>query len=421
MFDSFAGKISRIFEKLRKSGILRESDVDEALREIRIALLEADVSLNVAKKFIENVREKAIGQNVIKSTSPSQTITKIVHEHLVELLGKSVTLEINKKPYAIMAVGLQGAGKTTTVGKLARFFSKKGRKIVTTSTDIYRPAALEQLRVLSEKIENVIFVSAENNISKICECAQKTMKNEDADILIVDTAGRLHIDELKMNELQEIRKIINPDEIFLVLDIMTGQDALHIAEKFMEALPISGIILTRTDGDARGGVALSMRALTGCEIKFLCTGEQLTDIEFFDAERIADRLLGRGDIVSFVKKAQENFSQEDAEGVMKIIQEGIFTFDDFSEQMEKMTKFGGLKTILRMLPQSSQLENLMQTNGVSDKIIVKNLAIIRSMTKKEKKNHKLLNGSRKKRIAAGSGTTIQEVNRLIKQYENSLD
>ncbi|MDR0753562.1 MAG: signal recognition particle protein [Holosporaceae bacterium] len=421
MFDSFASKISGIFEKLRKSGILRESDIDEALREIRIALLEADVSLNVAKKFIEDVKEKAVGQNIIKSTSPSQTIIKIVHDHLIELLGKSVPLEINKKPYTIMAVGLQGAGKTTTVGKLARFFSKKGKRVVTTSTDIYRPAALEQLRVLSEKIEGAIFVSAENNISKICESAQKAVKDEDADILIVDTAGRLHVDELKMNELQEIHKTIGPDEIFLILDIMTGQDALHIAEKFMETLPISGIILTRTDGDARGGVALSMRALTGCEIKFLCTGEQLTDIESFDAERVANRLLGMGDIVSLVKKAQENFSQKDTEDIMKRMQEGSFTFDDLAEQMEKMSRLGGLKTILRMLPQSGQLENLMQTNGVSDKIIAKNLAIIKSMTKKEKKNHKLLNGSRKKRIAVGSGTTVQEVNKLIKQYENSLD
>ncbi|MDR2646268.1 MAG: signal recognition particle protein [Holosporaceae bacterium] len=421
MFDSFAGKISGIFEKLRRSGILRESDVDEALREIRIALLEADVSLSVAKKFVEDVKEKAIGQNVVKSTSPSQTITKIVHDHLVELLGKSTPLEINKKPYAVMVVGLQGAGKTTTVGKLASFFSKKSKKVVTTSTDIYRPAALDQLRVLSEKVEGTIFISAENNISKICESAQEAMKNENADILIVDTAGRLHIDELKMNELQEIHKIVNPDEIFLVLDVMTGQDALHIAGKFMEALPVSGVILTRTDGDARGGVALSMRALTGCEIKFLCTGEQLTDIESFDAEKVAGRLLGMGDIVSLVKKAQENFSQEDAEDIVKRMQEGIFTFDDLAEQIEKMSKLGGLKTILQMLPKSSQLENLMQTDGISDKTVRRNLAIIRAMTKKEKQNYKLLNGSRKKRIAAGSGTTIQEVNRLIKQYENSLD
>jgi signal recognition particle subunit SRP54 len=420
VFDSFSNKISSIFEKLYKSGILKESDVDAALREIRVALLEADVSLEVARKFIGDVKEKAIGQSVIRSISPGQMMTKIVHDHLIELLGRSAPPEISRRPHKIMILGLQGAGKTTTVGKLARFFSKKDKKIVTASADIYRPAAVEQLRVLTRKIDGVIFAPTKESISQICESAIETTKNENADILIMDTAGRLHIDELKMNELQQIQEAINPHEIFLVVDIMTGQDALNIARKFRETVPISGIILTRVDGDARGGVALSLRAITGCEIKFLCTGEQLDDIEFFDAERIASRLLGMGDIISLVEKAQESFTKEETDEAMKKLQSGSFTFDDLALQMEKMSKLGGLKTILKMLPQSKQLEQMMDSRNVSDKTIVKNLAIIKSMTIKEKRNYKLLNGSRRRRIAVGSGTTVPDVNKLIKQYENSL-
>ena len=425
MFDSFSNKISGIFEKLRKSGILKEEDVDPALREIRIALLEADVSLEVAKKFIADIKEKAIGQNIIKSVSPGQMVTKIVHDHLVKLLGTAAEVNINKKPYKIMLVGLQGAGKTTTAGKLAQFFTKKNKKVVIASTDIQRPAAIEQLRVLSRKINGSVFAQSEEETklshSEISKLALKKTKEEDADVLILDTAGRLHIDDVKMNELTETQEIIDPDEILLVVDIMTGQDAINIAKRFSETIDISGIILTRVDGDARGGVALSMRSLTGYDIKFLCVGEQLSDIEFFDPERIASRLLGMGDIVSLVEKAQESFSEEEAKKTVKKMQEGVFTFDDLASQIEKMSKLGGLKSILKMLPQSQQLESLMDSQGISDKTVTKNLAIIRSMTKKEKRNYKLINGSRRKRIAAGSGTTVQDVNKLIKQYEGTLD
>jgi signal recognition particle subunit SRP54 len=422
VFDAFSSRISGIFERLRRSGVLKESDVDEALRAIRIALLEADVSLDVAKKFIAEIKEKAIGQNVLKSISPAQMVTKIVYDHLLELLGKSEPLKENKKPYKIMMVGLQGTGKTTTSGKLARFFCRKNKKVALASTDIYRPAAIEQLKILGQRINGTIFAqSEENSLEKICDFALESLKNENADVLILDTAGRLHIDEVKMEELQKIQRIINPDEIILVVDIMTGQDAFNIAKKFSEALSISGLILTRVDGDARGGVALSMRALTGCEIKFLCTGERLDDMELFDAERIASRLLGMGDIVSLVEKAQENFSREEAEETAKRLQAGIFTFDDFAAQMEKMSKMGGLKAIMKILPQSKQLEDMMGASGVSDKTIARSIAIIKSMTKKERSNHKLLNGSRRKRIATGSGTTVQEVNKLIKQYEGTLD
>lgn len=425
MFDSFSDRISGIFEKLRRSGALKEADVEAALREIRIALLEADVSLEVARKFIAEIKEKAVGQEVIKSISPGQLVTKIVHDHLVELLGKSLPLTPTDKPYKIMLVGLQGAGKTTTAGKLAHLFTKRNKKVVLASTDIYRPAAIEQLAVLTKKIDGAVFAQqdakADLSVQEITDLALQKTKSEKADVLILDTAGRLHIDDVKMEELVQIADTVKPHEILLVADIMTGQDAINVAKKFSETLNVSGVILTRVDGDARGGVALSMRAVTGREIKFLCVGEKLTDLEPFDAERIAGRLLGMGDIVALVEKAQENFSQEEAEAAAKKMQEGVFTFDDLAVQMEKMSKLGGLKTILKMLPQSKQLESMMDAHGISDKTVARNIAIIRSMTKKEKKNHKLLNGSRKKRIALGSGTTIQEVNKLIKQYESALD
>lgn len=426
MFNSFSSKISEIFDKLRKSGVLKEADVEKALREIRIALLEADVSLDVARKFIDEVKEKAVGQDVIKSVSPGQMVVKIVYDHLVELLGKSSEINVDRKPFKVMIVGLQGTGKTTTAAKIARFFSKKGKKVQLTSTDTHRPAAIEQLRVLSEKIEGVSFVQPsekaieKHDYAKISKDALQALEENDADMLIVDTAGRLHIDDVKMNELEEMESIINPDEILLVVDIMTGQDAINIAKKFSESLKISGIVLTRVDGDARGGVALSMRALTGCSVKFLCTGERLEDIEFFDPDRIAGRMLDMGDIVSFVEKAQENFSQEEAEATARKMQEGVFTFDDLEKQIEKMAKMGGLRSIVKMLPQSTQIESFMEAQGISDKTVARNVAIIRSMTKKEKNNYKILNGSRRKRIAKGSGTTVQEVNKLIKQYETTL-
>jgi signal recognition particle subunit SRP54 len=426
MFDSFSDRISGIFDKLRRSGTLRESDVDTALREIRIALLEADVSLEVAKKFIVEIKEKALGQSVLKSVSPTQTVVKIVHDHLVELLGVPAEIDVNKKkPYKIMLVGLQGAGKTTTAGKLAKFLTKKNKKIMLASTDTQRPAAIHQLRVLVSKIDGAEFAQSEENndlsYQKIAKLALSKTDELKSDVLILDTAGRLHIDDVKMNELIETAEIIKPDEILLIADIMTGQDAINIAKRFSEALKISGIILTRVDGDARGGVALSMRSVTGCDIKFLCVGERLDDIELFDPERIADRLLGMGDVVSLVEKARENFSQEEAEAAAGKMMQGVFTFDDFAAQIEKMSKFGGLKSILKMIPQGKQLESLIDSQGISDKTVAGHLAIIRSMTKKEKSNYKIINGSRRKRIAAGSGTSVREVNRLIKQYEGSLD
>lgn len=424
LFNSFSEKISGIFDKLRRSGVLKESDVDTALREIRIALLEADVSLDIARKFISEVKERAIGQNVLKSVSPGQMVIKIVYDYIVELLGKSEPINLNKSPYKIMLVGLQGAGKTTTAAKLANFFSKKNKKVLLASTDIYRPAAIDQLKILSDKIKNAVFLQDEKDKSlsaaEIAKNALKDLKESESNVLIVDTAGRLQIDEIKMDELVELEKIIRPDEIILVSNIMTGQESFNVAKRFSEVLNINGIILTQVDGDARGGVALSMRSVTNCPIRFLCVGEKLDDIEQFNAEQIASRMLDMGDIVSLVEKAQENFSQEEALTNLKKMQSGVFTFDDLASQMERMSKMGGLKMIIKMLPQSKQIQDAMAAQGLSDKSVAKSLAIIRSMTKKEKANHKLLNGSRKKRIAKGSGTTIQEVNKLIKQYENAL-
>lgn len=428
MFESLSDKICGIFAKLRSSGVLKERDVDAALREIRIALLEADVALDVARNFINEVKELAVGQEVIKSVSPAQMVIKIVHDHLVRLLGGKVGESLenaakeDKVPRRVLLAGLQGAGKTTTAAKLANLFSKQNKQVVLASTDIYRPAAIEQLRVLSKQVPNAHFIDESEDMSceKIVSIAMNEQKNKNADALIVDTAGRLQIDEMKMDELREIFEQLQPDETFLVVDIMTGQDAINIAKKFSETLPLTGIILTRVDGDARGGVALSMKALTNCDIRYLCVGESLNNIEKFDAERIASRMLGMGDIVALVEKAQQNFSREDAEAGLRQIQSGAISLDDYAKQMEKMSKFGGLSGLMKLLPNSKMIEDAMKSQGVSDKTIAHNIAIIRSMTKQERKNYKIINGRRRKRIAAGSGTTIQDVNRVLKQYEATL-
>ena len=424
MLDGISNAFTDVFKKISGKSTINEDNIKSAVSEIRVALLEADVSLDIARKFISEVKERAIGQNVLKSVSPGQMVIKIVYDYIVELLGKSEPINLNKSPYKIMLVGLQGAGKTTTAAKLANFFSKKNKKVLLASTDIYRPAAIDQLKILSDKIKNAVFLQDEKDKSlsaaEIAKNALKDLKESESNVLIVDTAGRLQIDEIKMDELVELEEIIRPDEIILVSNIMTGQESFNVAKRFSEVLNISGIILTQVDGDARGGVALSMRSVTNCPIRFLCVGEKLDDIEQFNAEQIASRMLDMGDIVSLVEKAQENFSQEEALTNLKKMQSGVFTFDDLASQMERMSKMGGLKMIIKMLPQSKQIQDAMAAQGLSDKSVAKSLAIIRSMTKKEKANHKLLNGSRKKRIAKGSGTTIQEVNKLIKQYENAL-
>lgn len=427
MFESLSDKIYDIFSRLRSSGVLKESDVDSALREIRIALLEADVSLDVARRFISEVREKAIGEEVIKSVSPDHMVIKIVYDHLVDLLGgnheeEKTSSKSVKIPHKVLLAGLQGAGKTTTAAKLANLFAKQNKRIVMASTDIYRPAAIEQLRILSARVPNAHFIEESEKMSckEIVSLAVAEQKNKQADTLIVDTAGRLQIDEMKMDELREIFEQLQPDETYLVVDIMTGQDAINIAKKFSETLPLTGIILTRVDGDARGGVALSMKALTNCDIRYLCVGENLDNIEPFDAERVASRMLGMGDIVSLVEKAQENYSKEEAEQALKQLESGVITLDDFEKQLEKMSKLGGLSGLLKMLPNSKGLQEHMDSMGITDKTVARHIAIIRSMTKQERKNHKIINGKRKRRIAAGSGTSIQEVNKLLKQFDSMV-
>lgn len=421
MFESLSEKISGIFSKLRSSGVLKESDVDAALREIRIALLEADVALEVARKFMNDVREKAVGQEVIKSVSPAHMVIKIVHDHLMQLFGSSLATQAPSFPRKMLMVGLQGAGKTTTAAKLANLFVQDKKRVIMASTDVYRPAAIEQLRVLSKKVSaHFIDESTDMTCEKIVSAALDEFRQQNGDVLIVDTAGRLHIDEMKMNELQKISRQLSPDDIYLIVDIMTGQDAINIARKFSETLNLTGIILTRVDGDARGGVALSMKSLTDCDIKYLCVGEAMNAIEQFDAERVVNRMLGMGDIVALVEKAQEAFSKEDMEDTAQKLQSGVISLDDYANQIEKVSKLGGLSKIIKMLPQSQILEKAAQARGVSDKTISHDIAIIRSMTAKERKNYKIINGRRKKRIAAGSGTTVQDVNRLLKQYEGTL-
>lgn len=419
MFDFLSNKLTEVFGKLRGSAVLKESDVDMALREIRLALLDADVSLEVAKTFISKVKEKAIGQEVIRSVSPAQMVIKIVHDQLVELLGERVEPKIAGRPHKILLVGLQGAGKTTTAAKLAHYWAGMAKKVFLCSADIYRPAAMEQLQILSTKIAGANFYDeglGQSSVEKIINGAM--YKSTEYDVFIIDTAGRLQIDDMKMAELQTINNIVQADEILLVADMMTGQEALSIASAFSSKLPVTGVILTRADGDARGGVALSMREVTGCPIRFIGTGEQLDSLSIFDAERMAGRLLGMGDVVALVEKARQAFSQQETEKAAQLLQSGNFTLDDFVHQMEKMSTMGGLKTIVKMLPQGQKINSMMEQVGVSDKTIAHHIAIVRSMTAKERANHKLLNGSRRKRIALGSGTSVQQVNQLIKQYES---
>jgi signal recognition particle subunit SRP54 len=421
MFQSLSKRLTGVLDKLRGRGALTEADVTAALREVRIALLEADVALSVVKQFIEGVREKAIGQDVIKSITPGQMVVKIVSDHLIEMLGTKAE-EINlavSPPAVVLMVGLQGSGKTTSTGKLAKYLKEKlNKKVLMASLDVYRPAAQLQLETLGKhlSVETLPIVAGDPPI-KITERALKAAKEQGMDVLLLDTAGRLHIDQELMDEVVAVRKISNPIETFLVADAMTGQDAVTIAREFNEKVGITGIILTRLDGDARGGAALSMRSVTGCPIKFMGMGENLDQLEPFHPERIASRILDMGDIVSLVERASELVDQDEAERLAKKMQKGSFDLNDMEKQLESMLKMGGFGGIMTMLPGVGKIKDKMDEMGVDDSIIKRQIAIIRSMTKKERRDHKILNGSRRKRIAAGSGTQVQDVNRLIKQFE----
>jgi signal recognition particle subunit SRP54 len=423
MFESLSNRLNDVFDRLRRHGALSEDDVAVALREIRIALLEADVALPVVKDFVNAVREKAVGQEVLRSVTPAQMVVKIVHDHLVETLGGAVPTALNLNavpPVVVMMVGLQGSGKTTTAAKLARLLRLRERKkVLLASLDVQRPAAQEQLAVLARQVEvtSLPIVAGEKPVA-IAKRALDTGKREGYDVLILDTAGRLHIDEALMQEVAAVRDATHPTESLLVADAMTGQDAVNVAKSFAERVGITGIVLTRVDGDARGGAALSMRAVTGQPIKFMGVGEKLDALEPFHAERVAGRILGMGDVVSLVEKAAETIEREEAEELARKLQKGDFDLDDLAAQLKQLRKMGGMGGVMGMLPGINKIKKQLDEAKIDDGMIKRQEAILSSMTREERKNPKVLNGSRRRRIAAGSGTTVPEINRLLKQYQD---
>jgi len=423
MFDSLSNRLSDVFDRLRRRGALGEEDVAAALREIRIALLEADVALPVVKDFVNAVREKALGQEVLRSVTPAQMVIKIVHDHLVETLGadQSGALNLNAvPPVVVLMVGLQGSGKTTTAAKLARLLKTRERKkVLLASLDVQRPAAQEQLAVLGRQIEvpSLPIVAGERPVA-IAKRAVDVGKREGYDVVILDTAGRLHIDEPLMQEVAAVRDAVAPTESLLVADAMTGQDAVNVAKSFAERVGITGIVLTRVDGDARGGAALSMRAVTGQPIKFMGVGEKLDALEAFHAERVAGRILGMGDVVGLVEKAAETVDQEEAEKLARKLQKGGFDLDDLAAQLKQLRKMGGMGGVMGMLPGVNKIKKQLDEAKLDESLLKRQEAIIGSMTKAERRNPKLLDGSRRRRIAAGSGTTVPEINRLLKQYQD---
>ncbi len=421
MFQNLTDRLTSVLDRIRGKGFISESDLNQAMREIRIALLEADVALPVVKAFIDGVKEKALGQEVLKSISPGQMIVKLVHDHLVGILSdENSALNLNApSPCVILMVGLQGSGKTTTSGKIANFISKKmGKKILLASLDVYRPAAREQLRIIGQQLNIDTLSIVDNELPlDITKRALHDGKIKGYDIIILDTAGRLHIDDVLMDEIVDIKKLASPIETLLVVDAMTGQDAVNIAQSFNEKIGITGTVLTRIDGDSRGGAALSMRHITGRPIKFLGYGEKLDHLELFDPERIAGRILDMGDIVGLVEKAAENFKLEEVDDLQKKMMKGTFSLNDFKTQLEQMEKMGGMSGLMAMMPGFNKIKDQMATAGVNDKTIRHQIAIIQSMTPAERRDPNLLNASRKKRIAKGSGREVQDVNKLLKQHD----
>lgn len=415
MFETLTSKLESIFKKLKGKGLLKEEDLELALKEIRLALLEADVNFRVVKDFIQKIKEKAIGKEVLESLTPGQQVVKIVNEELCGLLGMTnsrIQLSPNP-PTVIMLIGLHGSGKTTTAAKLARNFKKEGRRPLLVAADLQRPAAIEQLITLGAQINVPVYSSKETKDPvALCEESIRKSKLDARDIVILDTAGRLHIDESLMAELRKIKEKVLPKEVILIADAMTGQDAVTMAKNFDEHIGIDGIILTKMDGDARGGAALSIRTITGKPIKFIGVGEKIDMLEPFYPDRIASRILGMGDVLSLIEQAQKTFDQKEAEKLQKAIIEESFTFEDLKEHLKKLRSMGPLENILNMIPGFNKMKNL----AVDEKELVKVEAIINSMTKKERKNHAIIDGSRRRRIAMGSGTTVADVNRVIKQY-----
>ncbi len=419
-FEGLSQRLQDVFKKLRGKGKISEEDVNLAMREVRLALLEADVNFKVVKGFIGRVKERAIGQEVLQSLTPGQQIIKIVHDEMAALMGGSESkLTFSSRPPTIfMAVGLQGAGKTTTVAKLGKVLVKQGRKPLLVACDIYRPAAIKQLQVLGEQTGIPVFAMGQNKPLDIARASIEYAKNRGCDMIILDTAGRLHIDNEMMDELVQIKEAVNPNEILLVVDAMTGQDAVNVSDHFNSQLGLSGVILTKLDGDSRGGAALSVKAVTGCAIKFVGMGEKLDALEPFYPDRMASRILGMGDVLSLVEKAQANIDQDKAREMERKIREQEFTLEDFLEQMQQVKSMGPLDELLGMIPGMGKKLKGMPAS-FDDKEIVHIEAIIQSMTTDERRNPSIINGSRKKRIARGSGTRVQDVNRLLKQFEES--
>lgn len=419
-FEGLADRLQNALQKIRGKGKLTEADVNEMMREVRLALLEADVNFKVVKDFIKRVKERAVGQEILKSLTPGQQVIKIVHDELKELMGgEQSKIEVaNKPPTVVMMVGLQGAGKTTTTGKLANYLRKKyNRKPLLVAADVYRPAAIDQLETLGKQLNMPVF-SLGDKVSpvEIAKQALEKAKAEHHDYVLIDTAGRLHVDEELMQELVDIKEAVHPDEILLVVDAMTGQDAVNVATNFNERLQITGVILTKLDGDTRGGAALSIRSVADTPIKFVGMGEKLDQLEPFHPDRMASRILGMGDVLTLIEKAQANIDAEKAKEIEKKMRTATFTFDDFLEQLHQVKKMGPLNELIAMIPGLNKVKGL-QNIQVDEKQLAHIEAIIQSMTREEKEHPEIINASRRKRIAAGSGRPLQEVNRLIKQFE----
>ena len=425
MFDTLSDRLGGIFDKLTRRGALSEADVDAAMREVRRALIEADVALEVVKGFIDKVRERAVGQQVIRSVTPGQMVVKIVNDQLIETLGgDGQTIDLHAPaPVAIMMVGLQGSGKTTTTAKIAKRLTERDRrKVLMASLDVRRPAAQEQLKVLGEQtgVATLPIVAGQMPVD-IARRAMEAGRLGGYDVVMLDTAGRLHIDDELMREMERIRDATHPHETLLVADALTGQDAVNVARTFEQRVGVTGIVLTRVDGDGRGGAALSMRAVTGKPIKLIGTGEKLDALEEFHPDRIAGRILGMGDVVGLVEKAAESIDQDKAKAIAERMQKGKFDLDDLAEQLRQMQKIGGMSGMLGLLPGIGKMKKQIEGANLDDKVFKRQGAIISSMTREERRNPKLLNASRKKRVAAGSGTEVQEINRLLKMHRQMAD
>jgi signal recognition particle subunit SRP54 len=419
MFDNLSDKLQRVFKNLRGEGKLTAENMEAALREIRVALLEADVHFRVVKQFIENIKVKAMGEEVLTSLTPTQQVVKIVRDEMIKTLGthQSKLRMANEPPSAIMIVGLQGSGKTTSTGKLARWLSKNGHNPLMVSVDVYRPAARHQLSVIAKDIKLPIYEGAaeETKPAELARSARREAAQLGRDVLLVDTAGRLHIDDDLMRELQELKEQLSPSEVLFVADAMTGQDAVKSADEFHKQLGITGVILTKMDGDARGGAALSIRAITNQPLKFVGVGEKFDALEPFHPDRVAQRILGMGDMLSLIEKVEQNIDQKQAEEMQRKLIDNEFTLEDFRNQLRQIRKLGPLESILGMMPQMGPMKGLKDVK-VDENEITRVVAIIDSMTPKERDNHMIINGTRRRRIAKGSGTSVQEVNALLKQY-----